>query len=69
MTEIEYEPLDGDQYAGQWVALEPGTDNVVGYGGTLIVAEHLAKQAGFDEPEFYRVPTSDAYFVGVSSRA
>lgn len=57
-------PFEADRYRGQWVAFDPNTNAVVGHGPTLAAAEQQAVDAGIQAPELYRVPVSDAYFVG-----
>ena len=57
--------FDANQYRGQWIAFRPESDEVVGFGPTLGAAVQAASEHGFDDAEFYCVPGSDAFFVGV----
>jgi hypothetical protein len=58
--------LNADQYRDQWVAFRPNTEEVVAAGATLLVARREAVAHGVEDAEFYHVPASDAYFVGIS---
>jgi len=56
--------FDANGHRGQWVAFRPDTDEVLAAGPTLQAVIRNAKERGVDDPEFYRVPESEAYFVG-----
>ncbi len=65
--ELKHKVIDADKYKGQWIAFKPGTDEVVGAGTTLKEAKDQAQEKGFDHPEFYHVPKSNAYLAPSSS--
>jgi hypothetical protein len=56
--------FDANQYRGLWVAFRDGTDEVAASGPTLQAVIRKAEDKGIQAPEFYKVPESDAYFVG-----
>jgi hypothetical protein len=56
--------FDANQYRGLWVAFRGDTDEVVASGPTLQAVIRQAEENGIQAPEFYKVPESDAYFVG-----
>lgn len=56
--------LDITNYHGQWLALKPGTDKVVGHGKTLEAAEEIARQHGVSKPAFFRVPRDKGIWIG-----
>lgn len=58
--------LDLTAYRGQWVALDPKTNRVVGHAVSLPDAEHAAAKNGVAKPLLLSVPTSNAYFVGLA---
>lgn len=56
--------FNSNKYRGQWVALHPSTERVVGSGPTLAAAKREAVKHGVRNPTLYPVPKSDAYFIG-----
>jgi hypothetical protein len=60
-------PLELDKYRGEWIALDPATNEVLGHGASLNEAERQAAQQGIEQPTLYRVPETDAFFVGSSA--
>ena len=51
-------------YRGQWVALRPGSFEVVSHNADLDTAEREAVEQGVSNPILYCVPESNAFFVG-----
>jgi len=56
--------FDANQYRGLWVAFRADTDEVVASGPTLQAVIRAVEEQRIPAPEFYKVPESDAYFVG-----
>ncbi|HEV7224230.1 MAG TPA: DUF5678 domain-containing protein [Pirellulales bacterium] len=59
--------LDLTAYRGQWVALDPKTNRVVGHAVSLEDAERAGVQKGIAKPLLFFVPISDGYFVGTGA--
>ncbi|MBI4022048.1 MAG: hypothetical protein HY372_01720 [Candidatus Andersenbacteria bacterium] len=57
-------PLDIDKYRGQWVALDPDTNEVLAHASSLDEAETQGVERAGKQPMMYRVPETDAFFVG-----
>jgi hypothetical protein len=57
--------IDLTAYGGQWVALDPATNRVVGHAVSLQDAEQTAVQQGVLKPLLVSVPASDGFFVGL----
>ena len=51
------------EYRGQFVALQPGSLKVVGYGPTPEKAEKQAANAGTEKPIITRVPSASAAYL------
>ena len=57
--------FNADKYRDQWVAFRINTEEVIAVGPTLLAARRDAIANGFEDAEYYHVPASDAYFVGI----
>lgn len=62
---VRARPIDVSLYRGQWIALDPKTRVVLGYGTTPQAA--TKKLAATVEPLLYFVSKSDAWFVGAGA--
>jgi hypothetical protein len=49
-------------YENQWLALHPSDNHIVGSGATLQEAGDKARQQGYRDPVFFKVPPS-GYFI------
>lgn len=56
--------LNITNYHGQWLALHPKTDKVLGHGKTLEAAEKMAQQKGITKPAFFPVPRDKGIWIG-----
>jgi hypothetical protein len=63
---IDRHVFNADKYRDQWVAFRPNTEEVIAAGTTLLAAQRAAMDNGIEDAEYYHVPASDAYFVGIS---
>lgn len=63
-TTTKHPRLDVSRYRGEWVALHPKTNQVVGHAPSFKAAKQAAVKRGVAQPVLYAVPKSDAYFVG-----
>jgi len=52
------------KYKGLWVALKDDEVTVISSGKTLDDTSKKAKNKGFDNPIFFKVPMKLTYFVG-----
>jgi len=57
--------IDLTAYRGQWVALDPKTNRVVGHAVSMRAAEQSAERQGISKPLLVSVPASDGFFVGL----
>lgn len=58
--------IDEREYAGQWLALDPKTYEVLAHDRSLQKARAAARRRGVAWPLMHGVPASDGYFVGQS---
>ena len=49
-------------YENQWLALHPSDNSIVGSGSTLQEAADQARQQGYRDPVFFKVPPP-GYFI------
>ena len=54
------------KYKGLWVALQNDEVTVISSGKTLEDTSKKAKEKGFENPIFYKVPQKLTYFVGAT---
>lgn len=54
------------KYKGLWVALKDDEVTVISSGKTLEDTSQKAKEKGFGNPIFYKVPQKLTYFVGAT---
>ncbi len=52
------------KYKGLWVALRDDEKTVISSGKTLKQAANKAKEQGFDQPIFFRVPNKLIPYIG-----
>jgi len=57
--------LDLTPYRGEWIALNPKTQQVVSHATSIRDAEQAALESGVTKPLLFSVPESDAFFIGL----
>ena len=53
-----------ENYAGKWVALADDEETVLVSGNGFRAVREAARQSGYEDPIFYRVPERVEMFVG-----